>query len=98
MSKIAILIADGCEECEALIQVDMLRRAGIDIDMVSISDSKQVTSARRITFVVSLYIIMYQFLYFDHRRLSFIHAAHCLRRKGLRETISRRPINSLSVR
>lgn len=50
MSKIAILIADGCEECEALIQVDMLRRAGIDIDMVSISDSKQVTSARRITF------------------------------------------------
>ena len=50
MSKVAILIADGCEECEALIQVDMLRRAGIDIDMVSISDSKQVTSARNITF------------------------------------------------
>lgn len=50
MSKAAILIADGCEECEALIQVDLLRRAGIDIDMVSISDSKQVTSARNITF------------------------------------------------
>ncbi len=51
MSKAAILIADGCEECEALIQVDMLRRAGIDIDMVSISGDRQVTSARNITFI-----------------------------------------------
>ncbi|MQN00799.1 MAG: DJ-1/PfpI family protein [Lachnospiraceae bacterium] len=51
MSKVAILIADGCEECEALIQVDMLRRAKIDIDMVSVSDSRQVTSARNITFI-----------------------------------------------
>lgn len=50
MSKTAILIADGCEECEALIQVDMLRRAGVDCDMVSISQSRQVTSARNITF------------------------------------------------
>ena len=51
MSKAAILIADGCEECEALIQVDMLRRAGIDIDMVSITGNRQVTSARDITFI-----------------------------------------------
>ena len=51
MSKVAIMIADGCEECEALTQVDLLRRAGIDIDMVSISDSRQVTSARNITFI-----------------------------------------------
>ena len=50
MSKAAILIADGCEECEALIQVDMLRRAGIDIDMASITGKRQVTSARGITF------------------------------------------------
>lgn len=51
MSKTAILIADGCEECEALIQADLLRRAGIDVDLVSISDSRQVTSARNITFI-----------------------------------------------
>ena len=51
MSKAAIMIADGCEECEALIQTDLLRRAGVDVDMVSIKASKQVTSARDVTFI-----------------------------------------------
>ena len=37
MSKIAICMADGCEEIEGLTVVDVLRRGGMDIDPVSIS-------------------------------------------------------------
>lgn len=45
----AILLADGFEEVEALSVVDILRRAKIDIDTVSVSDTLDVTSAREIT-------------------------------------------------
>ena len=51
MSKVAIMIANGCEEIEALTVVDILRRASIDIDMVSIADGKDVVSSHRIAFV-----------------------------------------------
>lgn len=50
MSKIAIMIANGCEEIEALTVVDILRRAGIGIDMVAIGDQKTVTGSHRVTF------------------------------------------------
>ena len=38
MAKTAIFLAEGYEEIEALVVVDIFRRAGIDTDMVSISD------------------------------------------------------------
>ena len=50
MSKIAIFMADGCEEIEALTVVDILRRAGINIDMLSISDNLNVEGAHGIQF------------------------------------------------
>ena len=50
MSKSVILFADGCEECEGLIVVDFLRRAGLDIKTVSIKDVPKVTSSHNITF------------------------------------------------
>ena len=50
MSKVAIFIAEGCEEIEGLTVVDVLRRAKMDITMVSITDSKTVTGSHGVTF------------------------------------------------
>ena len=49
MANTAIFLAEGFEEIEGLMVVDMLRRAGINVDMVSISDSLQVTGSHAIT-------------------------------------------------
>ncbi len=46
--KCAVFLAEGFEECEALITVDMLRRGGILIDMVSITDELTVKSSHNI--------------------------------------------------
>ncbi|HCR40778.1 MAG TPA: DJ-1 family protein, partial [Lachnospiraceae bacterium] len=45
MAKVYIFLADGFEEVEGLTVVDLLRRAGIEISMVSISGSKKVTGS-----------------------------------------------------
>jgi 4-methyl-5(b-hydroxyethyl)-thiazole monophosphate biosynthesis len=44
-------MADGCEEVEGLTVVDIARRAGLEIDMISITGTKQVTSSHRVTFL-----------------------------------------------
>lgn len=49
MLKVYIFLADGFEEIEGLMVVDLLRRAEIDITMVSIMDTKKVTGAHGIT-------------------------------------------------
>lgn len=48
MSKIAIFFAEGYEEIEALTVVDICRRCKLDIDMVSITQDKQVTGSHGI--------------------------------------------------
>lgn len=48
MKKVALLLANGFEEGEALFVVDILRRANITCDMVSIKD-KGVTGSHSIT-------------------------------------------------
>lgn len=45
MSKAAIFFATGYEEIEALTVVDILRRAGEEITMVSVTDERSVTSS-----------------------------------------------------
>ncbi len=45
MSRTAIFFATGYEEIEALTVVDILRRAGEEITMVSITDERSVTSS-----------------------------------------------------
>lgn len=49
MKKTALFLADGFEEIEALGTVDILRRAEIPVETVSITDSKKVTGAHGIS-------------------------------------------------
>lgn len=52
MKKIAVFFAEGYEEIEALTVVDMCRRAGIVVDMVSVTDSLQVSGSHKIPVVM----------------------------------------------
>lgn len=49
MSKVYVFLAEGFEEIEALMVVDLLRRAKIDVSLVSIMEDLYVTSSRRVT-------------------------------------------------
>lgn len=49
MAQALIFLATGFEEVEMLTVVDLLRRGGITIDMVSITDSLTVTGSHQIT-------------------------------------------------
>ena len=58
MSKVLIFMAEGHEEIEALTVVDLLRRAGIEIEMISITGNKKVPGSHGITTVCDKYIEM----------------------------------------
>ncbi len=47
--KALILLANGFEECEALTPADVLRRAGVDVSLVSIGNELKVTGAHNIS-------------------------------------------------
>lgn len=49
MKKVAVLLAPGFEECEALMTVDLLRRAHLDTTMYSIHNTDEVTGSHNIT-------------------------------------------------
>lgn len=49
MKKIAVFFAEGFEEIEALTVVDLCRRAEIQTELVSVTDSLQVTGAHEIS-------------------------------------------------
>lgn len=49
MSRVYIFLADGFEDIEGLTVVDLMRRAGVDIDTVSISDTREVTTSRGVS-------------------------------------------------
>lgn len=49
MSLVYTFLADGFEEIEALAVVDILRRAGIETQMISISEQYKVTGSHGIT-------------------------------------------------
>ena len=48
MSKVYVFLAEGFEEIEGLTVVDLLRRANIETEMVSIMDGKQVKGSHGI--------------------------------------------------
>ena len=51
MKKAAVFFAEGFEEVEGLTQVDLLRRGGIEADMFSVTDKKEVSGAHGIKIV-----------------------------------------------
>ena len=48
MKKVYVFFADGFEEIEAFASVDILRRAGLDVCMVSVTDDEIVRGAHQI--------------------------------------------------
>ncbi len=45
---VAVLLADGCEPLEVVAPVDVLRRGGVNVMLVSLKDSLTVTTAQNI--------------------------------------------------
>jgi len=56
MSKAYVLLAEGFEEVEALTVVDLMRRAGIDVKLVSITDDVSVLSSHNVQIVADTLI------------------------------------------
>lgn len=52
--KVCLQLADGFEEIEAISTADILRRAGIEVQLVSIMGKKEVVGAHNITVVADL--------------------------------------------
>lgn len=51
MSKAVIFFAPGLEECEGLLCVDILRRAGVEVTIAAVGGEKVVRSARQVNVV-----------------------------------------------
>ena len=51
MSKAVIFFAQGLEECEGLLCVDILRRAGVEVTIAAVGGEKVVRSARQVNIV-----------------------------------------------
>lgn len=51
MSKAVIFFAPGLEECEGLLCVDLLRRAGVEVTIAAVGGARTVCSARLVNVV-----------------------------------------------
>lgn len=54
MKKSYLFLAEGFEEMEAIAVVDVLRRGGVEVQTVSISDTYEVISAHKVTIKADL--------------------------------------------
>ncbi len=50
MKNVIVLLADGFEEMEATLPIDLMRRAGLTVTMVSMGESLRVMGSRNIVF------------------------------------------------
>ena len=60
--KVGMMVANGYEEVEMLTVVDLLRRAGIVCDIISVTGEKELTSSHKVTVLADL---MYEDADFD---------------------------------
>lgn len=51
MCKVTVFIADGTEETECLTIVDLLRRAGVEVRLVSIMETEKIVSSHKVTII-----------------------------------------------
>lgn len=51
MSKAVVFFAPGLEECEGLLVVDILRRAGVEVTIAAVGGSKTVVSSHKVQIV-----------------------------------------------
>ena len=65
MKKIAVFLANGFEEIEAISIIDVLRRASFDVTTVSINSSAQVTGSHNITILTDNIFESMEFDSFD---------------------------------
>jgi 4-methyl-5(b-hydroxyethyl)-thiazole monophosphate biosynthesis len=56
MKKVALYLAEGFEEIEALATVDILRRAEVEVDLVSITDKLEIIGSHGIKVMTNLHI------------------------------------------
>lgn len=57
MGKVYVFLAQGFEEIEALTVVDLARRAGLNVETVSIYDDKLVVGARKVPVVADITLV-----------------------------------------
>ncbi len=57
MKKVYVFFADGFEEIEALASVDVLRRAGLEVEMVSVTPDEIVTGAHGVSMFCDVNIV-----------------------------------------
>ena len=67
--RVAVFLADGLEEVEGLTVIDLLFRAGIPCDKVSVSRSREVTSSHQVTLVCDCTVYDDDFSFDDYDML-----------------------------
>lgn len=67
--RAAVFFADGLEECEGLVLVDLLFRAGVPCDKVSVTGNLAVTSSHEVTVVCDATIADDDFSFDDYDML-----------------------------
>jgi 4-methyl-5(b-hydroxyethyl)-thiazole monophosphate biosynthesis len=56
LKKVLVPIADGTEEIEAVVTIDVLRRAGAEVTVASVMGDRQVTASRQVNLVADKHI------------------------------------------
>lgn len=54
MKKVYVFLAEGFEEMEAVTPIDLLRRAGVDAKLVSVTGNRAVTGTHGVTYLADL--------------------------------------------